>query len=39
MRHYLEKTLHKKMAGGVSQGVGPESKHQYCKTNKQTNKN
>jgi hypothetical protein len=26
-----KKTLHKKRAGGVAQGVGPEFKSQYCK--------
>jgi hypothetical protein len=31
MRPYLKKTLHKKRAGGVAQGVGPEFKPQYCK--------
>jgi hypothetical protein len=30
MRPYLEKTLHKKGAGGVARGVGPEFKLQYC---------
>jgi hypothetical protein len=29
MRPYLEKTLHKKKAGGVAHGVGPELKPQY----------
>jgi hypothetical protein len=28
-RPYLDKTLHKKRAGGVAQGVGPEFKPQY----------
>jgi hypothetical protein len=28
---YLEKNHHKKMTGGVAQGVGPEFKPQYCK--------
>jgi hypothetical protein len=41
VRAYLEKTNkkknHKKRAGGVPQGVGPEFKPQYYKTNKQTN--
>jgi hypothetical protein len=31
MRPYLEKNLYKNRAGGVSQGVGPEFKPQYCK--------
>jgi hypothetical protein len=31
MRPYLEKTLHKKRAGGVAQDVGLEFKSQYCK--------
>jgi hypothetical protein len=44
VRTYLEKTLYKKRAGGVAQGVGPEFKPQYDKKkkknpNKQTNKN
>jgi hypothetical protein len=26
VRHYLEKTLHKKRAGGMAQGIGPEIK-------------
>jgi hypothetical protein len=30
-RPYLEKTLHKKRAGGVAQVVGPEFKPQYSK--------
>jgi hypothetical protein len=30
----LEKTLHKKRAGGVAQGVGPEFKPQYHKKKK-----
>jgi hypothetical protein len=34
MRPYLEKPHHKKRAGGVAQGVGPEFKPQYCKINK-----
>jgi hypothetical protein len=29
MRPYLEKTLHKKRAGGVAESVGPEFKPQY----------
>jgi hypothetical protein len=33
-RPYLEKTLHKKMAGRVAQGVGPEFKSQYHKNKK-----
>jgi hypothetical protein len=35
MRLYLEKTLHKKRAGGVAQGDGPEFKSQYCKKRKE----
>jgi hypothetical protein len=31
VRPYLEKTHHKKRAGGVAQGVGPEFKLQYHK--------
>jgi hypothetical protein len=31
MRPYLKKTLHKKRAGGVAKGVGPEFKPQYQK--------
>jgi hypothetical protein len=34
MRPYLEKTHHKKGAGGVTQGEGPEFKPQYCKKKK-----
>jgi hypothetical protein len=34
MRAFLEKTHHKKRAGGVAQGVGPEFKPQYHKINK-----
>jgi hypothetical protein len=30
MRPYLKKKHHKKRAGGVAQGVGPEFKPQYC---------
>jgi hypothetical protein len=30
-RPYLEKTLHKKMVGGVAQGICPEFKSQYHK--------
>jgi hypothetical protein len=33
-RHILKKTLHKKRAGGVAQGVGPEFKPQYGKKKK-----
>jgi hypothetical protein len=36
VRPYLEKTLQRKRAGGVAEGVGPELKPQYCK--KQTEK-
>jgi hypothetical protein len=37
MRPYLEKkALHKKRAGGVAQGVGPEFKPQYCKRKKRS---
>jgi hypothetical protein len=32
-RPYLEKTLQKKRAGGVAQGVGPEVKSQQSKIN------
>jgi hypothetical protein len=35
MRTYLEKTLHKKRAGGVTQGIGPEFKPQYHKKKKE----
>jgi hypothetical protein len=35
---YLEKTHHKKRAGGVAQGVGPELKPQYCKKKKKEKK-
>jgi hypothetical protein len=34
MRPYLEKTHHKKRAGGVAQSVGPEFKSQNCKKKK-----
>jgi hypothetical protein len=34
MRPYLEKTHHKKRAGGVAQDVSPEFKLQYCKKKK-----
>jgi hypothetical protein len=34
MRPYLEKPLHKKRAGGMAQGVGPEIKSQYWKKKK-----
>jgi hypothetical protein len=34
MRPYLEKTHHKKRAGGVTQGVGSEFKPQYHKKKK-----
>jgi hypothetical protein len=34
MRPYLEKTHHKKRAGDVAQGVGPEFKLQYYKKTK-----
>jgi hypothetical protein len=34
MRPYLEKPHHKKWAGGVAKGVGPEFKPQYCKKKK-----
>jgi hypothetical protein len=36
MRPYLEKTRCKKMADGVTQGVGPEFKPQYCKKKKKS---
>jgi hypothetical protein len=35
----LKNTLHKKSVGGVTQGVGPEFKHQYRQKNKNKNKN
>jgi hypothetical protein len=31
-----QKTSHRKRAGGVAQGVGPEFKPQYCKKRKKT---
>jgi hypothetical protein len=31
VRSYLEKTLHKNLGGGVTQGVSPEFKSQYHK--------
>jgi hypothetical protein len=34
MRPYFEKTLHKKRAGGVAKGEGPEFKPQYRKKKK-----
>jgi hypothetical protein len=34
MRPHLEKIHHKKRAGGVSQGVGPEFKPQHYKNKK-----
>jgi hypothetical protein len=37
MRLHLEKNPSQKRAGGVTQGVGPEFKPQYCK--KKTKKN
>jgi hypothetical protein len=36
MRPCLEKSHHKKRAGGVAQGVGPEFKLQYNNNNKKT---
>jgi hypothetical protein len=39
VRPYLEKNLHKKMAGGVAQGVGPEFKPQCLKKKKYNPKN
>jgi hypothetical protein len=36
MRPYLEKTLHKKRAGGVVQGVDPEFKHKKKEKRKPT---
>jgi spore germination protein GerM len=41
MRPYLQKTHHKKRAGRMAQGVGPEFKSQHCQkqTNKQTENN
>jgi hypothetical protein len=38
MRPNLEKTLHKKRAGGVAQGIDPEFKTQSEKKNKKTKK-
>jgi hypothetical protein len=38
-RPYLRKTLHKKRAGGVAQGVGPEFKFQYHRKRKKKKKN
>jgi hypothetical protein len=37
LRPYLEKKLSQKRAGGLAQGIGPELKPQYHKTNKQKN--
>jgi hypothetical protein len=34
MRPYLKKPYHKKLAGGMTQGVDPEFKPQYCKKKK-----
>jgi hypothetical protein len=34
MRLYLEKAYHKKRAGGVAQGVGPDFNLQYHNKNK-----
>jgi hypothetical protein len=34
VRPYIKKTLHKKRAGGVAQGVGPDFKPQYHQENK-----
>jgi hypothetical protein len=33
-RPYLQKTFHRKRAGGVAQAVGPEFKLQHCKKKK-----
>jgi hypothetical protein len=38
LRTCLEKTLHKKRADGMAQGVGPESKPQYHKKKKKKKK-
>jgi hypothetical protein len=38
-RPYLDKTLHKKRAGGVAQGVGPEFKPQYHQKKKKNERN
>jgi hypothetical protein len=38
LRPYLKKILHKKRAGGVAQGEGPEFKPQYCKKKKKKKK-
>jgi hypothetical protein len=35
---YLEKSHHKKRAGRVAQGIGPEFKPQYCKKEKEKEK-
>jgi hypothetical protein len=35
VRPYLENTHHKKMAGGVAQGIGPEFNPQDCKKRKE----
>jgi hypothetical protein len=35
MRPCFEKILHKKRAGGVTQGAGSEFKPQYCKKKKE----
>jgi hypothetical protein len=37
VRFYLKKTLCKKRAGGVAQGIGPEFKPQHCKKKKKKN--
>jgi hypothetical protein len=36
VRPYLEKHLHKKRAGGVAEGVGPEFKPQYPQQKKKS---
>jgi hypothetical protein len=38
MRPYLKKNLHKKRAGGMAQGIGPEFKPQYHKKKKKERK-
>jgi hypothetical protein len=38
VRPYLKKTLHKKRAGGVAQGIGSEFKLQYKKKTKEKEK-
>jgi hypothetical protein len=35
MRPYLKKSHHKKRVGGMTQGIDPEFKPQYCKRKKE----